>query len=77
MEGAAGVPVVSTPLEFTRQQRAGMAIGDSEDAFIEAIGAQLAHGRFTAGEARALVGEHTWATRLQRMLALIGRRPRG
>ena len=73
---AAGVPVVSTPLEFTRQQRAGMVIGDGEDAFIEAIGTQLAHGRLSAENARALVGEHTWAARLQRMLALIGREAR-
>ena len=53
-----------------------MAIGDGEDAFIEAIGKQLAHGRLSAENARALVGEHTWAARLQRMLALIGREAR-
>ena len=71
---AAGVPVVSTPLEFTRQQRAGMAIGTGEDSFIEAIDLQLARGRFSEGDARVLVGEHTWAVRLERMLALIERR---
>lgn len=68
---AAGVPVVSTPLEFTRQPRAGMLIADTAEAFADAISAQLARGRFSAEDARTLVGEHTWEARLQRMLDLI------
>jgi glycosyltransferase involved in cell wall biosynthesis len=70
---AAGTPVVSTPLAFTKTYHAGMEIADGADAFIAAIERQLARGRFTRDGSLALVGDNTWDARLDKMLALIER----
>jgi glycosyltransferase involved in cell wall biosynthesis len=68
---AAGVPVVSTPLEFTKQHKGGLSIASDPDAFGKAIANQLANGRFTESESVNLVGYNTWTGRLRKMLQLI------
>jgi glycosyltransferase involved in cell wall biosynthesis len=67
---AAGLPVVSTPLDFAREPRAGLEVGGDADAFIAAIEEQLARGKLSAEEAVAAVGENTWERRLDKMLAI-------
>lgn len=67
---AAGLPVVSTPLDFAKEPRAGLEVGGDLDGFIAAIEKQLARGKLSADEARAAVGENTWEARLDKMLAI-------
>lgn len=68
---AAGLPVVSTPLAFTRDHDAGLEVADSASEFVGAVEAQLAHGRFSLEQSRQLVGEHTWEARLVSMLTSV------
>jgi glycosyltransferase involved in cell wall biosynthesis len=68
---AAGIPVVSTPLEFTKNHQAGLIMADEPAPFAAAIQSQLARGRFSPSEARQLVGENTWAGRLMKMMATL------
>ena len=65
---AAGVPVVSTNLEFTKKYKSGLKIVDSPATFILSVEYQLKRGRFTRDEARQLVGENTWSERTKKML---------
>ncbi|WP_027210079.1 glycosyltransferase [Burkholderia sp. WSM2232] len=67
---AAGLPVVSTPLDFAKEPRAGLEVGGDANAFITAIEKQLARGKLSADEAAAAVGENTWERRLDKMLAI-------
>lgn len=68
---AAGVPVVSAPLEFTKTNSAGLIVASDAKEFESAIAKQLENGRFSKPEAIALVAENTWSTRLSTMLSLI------
>jgi glycosyltransferase involved in cell wall biosynthesis len=68
---AAGLPVVSTPLDFTGDQFEGLEVGDTPTAFVAGIERQLRRGRLGAEEALAYVGDNTWATRVDRMLAQV------
>ncbi|HEX7936737.1 MAG TPA: glycosyltransferase [Paraburkholderia sp.] len=68
---AAGLPVVSTPLDFTSGKFEGLEVGETPEAFIAAIEKQLARGRLSADESRAFVGDNTWDARIDRMLALL------
>jgi glycosyltransferase involved in cell wall biosynthesis len=68
---AAGVPIVSTPLEFTKHNQSGLLIAKGASDFEQAITVQLGRGRFDAAEVDVLVGENTWANRLKKMLRLI------
>ncbi len=69
---AAGVPVVSTPLEFTKSHTAWLQVAAEPDAYVEAIARQLARGRLSDAEAVAAVGENTWKARLIKMLDRLG-----
>jgi hypothetical protein len=68
---AAGLPVVSTPLDFARVPLSGLQVGGDLHAFLRAIAAQLERGRLSAAEAQAAVGDNTWERRLEKMLAII------
>jgi glycosyltransferase involved in cell wall biosynthesis len=68
---AAGVPVVSTPLEFTKTNQAGLLVADTCDQFVLQVEIQLARGRLTAMESDEFVGDNTWAARLKKMLELL------
>lgn len=71
---AAGLPVVATPLEFTRTHRQGLCIGHDAPSFAAAIDTQLRRGRLTPDEVQEAVGENTWPQRLQKMLAIVRQR---
>lgn len=70
---AAGLPVVSTPLDFTRGGFEGLEVGDTAGAFVDAVERQLCRGRLSREEALACVGNNTWDSRVERMLAKVGR----
>lgn len=72
---AAGVPVVSTPLEFTKTNQAGLLVADTSEQFILQTNSQLARGRLSASESREFVGDNTWAARLKKMLELLFAHP--
>ena len=68
---AAGVPVVSTPLEFTKYYRGGLLTAANAESFEKAIVQQLERGRFTRAESVQLVGDNTWTKRLLKMIEII------
>lgn len=68
---AAGVPIVSTPLEFTQQFRGGLEAASDADGFIAAIERQLSRGKLNDAEVMACVGDNNWSARLQKMLAIV------
>lgn len=68
---AAGLPVVSTPLDFTKEQSAALEVAATPDAFVAAIERQLQRGRLTRAEASAYVADNTWDTRTVKMLSYI------
>lgn len=67
---AAGLPVVSTPLDFATEPRAGLEVGADAASFAVAIEKQLNRGRLSASEAAAAVGDNTWESRLDKMLPI-------
>jgi glycosyltransferase involved in cell wall biosynthesis len=67
---AAGLPVVSTPLDFAKEPRAGLQVGGDASEFIAAIEKQLARGKLAPQEAKDAVGPNTWEQRLNKMLSI-------
>jgi glycosyltransferase involved in cell wall biosynthesis len=65
---AAGVPVVSTPLDFTRRYISGIKVAANQACFIDALDAQIAYGTITENDSRNFVGENTWVGRLKIMV---------
>ncbi|MCX5539970.1 glycosyltransferase [Paraburkholderia sp. CNPSo 3076] len=70
---AAGLPVVSTPLDFTSGQFDGLEVGATPEAFVASIERQLRRGRLSQSEALACVGDNTWDARVDRMLERVSR----
>lgn len=68
---AAGLPIVSTPLDFTRSHSAGLFVAQCAPAFEAALSDALEQGRYAKDEARTLVGENTWDSRTQKMLSIL------
>jgi len=68
---AAGLPVVSTPLDFARESRAGLLTGGDAESFVAALDRQIQRGKLTPAEADEAVGDNTWERRLDKMLAIV------
>ncbi len=68
---AAGLPVVSTPLDFTKGQPAGLEVAGTPEAFVQAIERQLQRGKLTREEAGMFVGDNTWDARTVKMLGYV------
>jgi glycosyltransferase involved in cell wall biosynthesis len=68
---AAGLPVVSTSLDFARQGHAELLVADDEKSFVGAVERQLRRGRLSAEEARRAVGDNTWDTRMDAMMNIL------
>lgn len=65
---ASGVPVVATPLEFTRNIKHFLITAADASSFSDAIQHQLNRGRINSAEARDVIGDNTWSQRLEKML---------
>ncbi len=70
---AAGLPVVSTPLDFTRAcgEGKGLRCGATPAAFVAAVETQLNHNSKLKNEMVKLVNGNTWHERSLRMLASV------
>lgn len=68
---AAGVPIVSTPLEFTKTHNDGLLVALDANEFMEAVSKQLANGKFSKDDSERFVGSNTWTGRLRKILQLI------
>lgn len=68
---AAGLPVVSTPLEFVNTQKEKIRIGTSVEEFSAAIEHQLQQGRYGIREVCDMIGSNTWSHRTQAMLKVL------
>lgn len=68
---AAGLPVVSTPLEFANAQKDKIKIGTSTEDFSTAIECQLQQGRYGIDKVRDMIGSNTWSHRTQAMLKVL------
>ncbi|MGO9121991.1 MAG: glycosyltransferase [Desulfomonilaceae bacterium] len=69
---ASGIPVVATPLEFTRYHTEGLDVAADPASYVEAIARQLARGRLNDAEAVSFVGNNTWNSRIDNMLQRMG-----
>jgi glycosyltransferase involved in cell wall biosynthesis len=70
---AAGIPVVSTALEFTKENLGDMEVAVDKTAFIEAIDRQLKRGKFCLTTSQSLIASNTWIARLHKMLKIISK----
>ena len=68
---AAGLPVVSTPFDFTKDIKDGIKTGSSTETFVSAIYQQIKRGRLTPKESYQFVGENTWHQRTRKILQYI------
>ncbi len=68
---AAGLRIVSTPLDFTRHNKAGMETGKDSKNFEHAIQKQLGRSKLTMPESDSYVGDNTWSARMEKMLDLM------
>ena len=69
---ASGIPVVSTPLDFTRYiGEGGLIISDNATGFVNAIGVQLEKGRLSKRESEKIIGDNTWKARTLKMLKAV------
>jgi glycosyltransferase involved in cell wall biosynthesis len=71
---AAGLPVVSTPIEFAKELGIELLVGGNYIEFELAIEKQLLKGRYSLDQSCYLVGENTWDARLDKMLELINKK---
>lgn len=72
---AAGLPVVSTPLEFAKETNTPwLAVADGSVAYAVAINNQLQHHP-KAEAALSLINDNTWTTRLEKMLGILKSAP--
>lgn len=67
---AAGLPVVATPLDFSREESSGARFAKEAASLVTELGLTLVEGRFSPTQARSLVGPNTWETRCRRMLTI-------
>ncbi|QCB46336.1 glycosyltransferase [Hydrogenophaga sp. PAMC20947] len=68
---AAGLPVVSTSLEFTKANTESITIADSTLDFTNAIQSSLDSGKLSKMRGNKIVGENTWGNRLGKMLEIV------
>lgn len=68
---AAGVPVISTRLEFSRAVESGVFIVSGAAEMVDAAERWLMAGKFTRERVTTMVGENTWIARMATMLAVV------
>lgn len=65
---ASRIPVVSTPLDFTKHVEGGLLVGKNPAEFVNAIRLQIEQGRLSAEESQRIIGDNTWKARTLKML---------
>ncbi len=70
---ASGLPIVSTPLEFTKSHKEGLLIANDLNGFIVAVDMQLQRGKLDLMERKKIIGDNTWSARMKKMLNLINK----
>jgi glycosyltransferase involved in cell wall biosynthesis len=68
---AAGLPVVSTPLEFTKMYRDGLEVAQTTSEWGMAIKKQIQRAKLSKDKSTAMLTEHTWRTRTEKMLRIV------
>ncbi|WP_164684224.1 glycosyltransferase [Vibrio maerlii] len=69
---AAGLPVVSTKLNFTEYTKnEAISVSDSYEVFAENIRRHIEQGKLDARVAKEIIGDNTWIGRTKKMLAII------
>jgi glycosyltransferase involved in cell wall biosynthesis len=68
---AAGLRVMSTPLDFLRQMRVDAPVGENAKEFSRGIRQLLLRGKYSVGEAALIVGCNTWEGRLNKMMTVL------
>jgi glycosyltransferase involved in cell wall biosynthesis len=68
---SAGLPVVSTPLDFLQEHYEGVVIGHNAKTFKDGIEQQLNRGKLSELDAINIIGDNTWASRLDKMINCI------
>lgn len=68
---AAGLSVVSTPLDFTHHYQSGLITGSDASSIEKAIQQQLYNGKLSARQSKVFVGKNTWDSRMNSMLLLL------
>jgi hypothetical protein len=68
---AAGLPVVSTRLDFTRDPLPRLEIAETSEAFVTKIEKQLRSRKPTPNQAVSHVGKNTWKDRTETMLRIL------
>jgi glycosyltransferase involved in cell wall biosynthesis len=68
---AAGLPVVSTPLEFTGTHQAGVEIAQTAEEMLNALEKQIQRDRFSTEEISDMIAGNTWQARTQKMLEIV------
>lgn len=73
----AGLPVVSTPLSFTKNllNSHRLIVGNDSESFSNAIAKQLKTGRHNDQVSHGIVGDNNWSVRLHKMLEIIFTNP--
>lgn len=71
---AAGIPIVSTALDFSRSTAHGIVVADNVEAFVSGIEDQLCRGRLSSDEIADFIGDNTWKCRTSLMLKSLGER---
>ncbi|MDR1462545.1 MAG: glycosyltransferase [Azoarcus sp.] len=65
---AAGLPIVSTKLAFTKTHCAGLEIAQTPEEIIHAVEKQIHRGKYSPEETSAHIADNTWLTRTKNML---------
>jgi glycosyltransferase involved in cell wall biosynthesis len=69
---SSGLPVISTPLKFLKSKLSNFVIiAKTREEFLSSINETLQNKKLNIEEARLIIADNTWATRLNKMLFLI------
>ncbi len=68
---SSGLPVVSTPLDFMANGRYAVIMAGNDESFVSAIKHHLKSGKISKDKAEVIVGENTWACRIDKMIKCI------
>lgn len=71
---AAGLPVVSTPLDFTKTHHKGLKVAGDAIKLIKAIDSQLKQKKMSKKMVAEFIEDNTWQKRIRKMLSLLAKK---